>query len=118
MSAQSDLGVLGETLCARFFSARGWKILKQNLRTPFGEVDIIIERHGCLWAVEVKTRTALDHDWMPGIISHRQMRRVRNGLVWFAKDCGKYTCHSMKLCLAIVNPSAGKISLYLLPTEE
>lgn len=118
MTKNNQIGNLGENACAGFLASRGWKILKRNLRTPYGEVDIITERHGCLWAVEVKTRKAIDRDRIPGIISLRQRRRVRNGLVWFARECGKNTCRSMNLYLALIDLSEWKICFFQLPAED
>lgn len=49
-------GRLGEEEAAKYMKARGYSIIEKNFRTPFGEIDLIAERDGCLVFLEVKTR--------------------------------------------------------------
>ncbi len=51
-------GTKGENLAARFLKKRGFKIITQNYRTPFGELDIVAEDNGRLVFVEVRTLRA------------------------------------------------------------
>ncbi len=39
--------------------ADGFKHLKSNYKTPFGEADIVMERDGVIYFIEVKTRSGL-----------------------------------------------------------
>jgi len=49
----------GEDAAARHLKRLGWRILGRNLRTRFGEVDLVAQdRDGGLVFVEVKTGTA------------------------------------------------------------
>lgn len=49
-------GGFGEDLAERYLRARGYSVLEKNFRTPFGEIDLIAERDGCVVFLEVKTR--------------------------------------------------------------
>lgn len=49
-------GSRGEEIAAAFLRARDYRILYQNYRCPFGELDLIAEHQGVLVFVEVKTR--------------------------------------------------------------
>ncbi|HPN73032.1 MAG TPA: YraN family protein [Candidatus Omnitrophota bacterium] len=49
-------GGLGEDLAEKYLRARGYSVIEKNFRTPFGEIDLIAERDGCLVFLEVKTR--------------------------------------------------------------
>jgi putative endonuclease len=49
---------LGEEIAGQYLLSRGFSILEKNFRTPFGEIDIIACRDGCLSFAEVKTRTS------------------------------------------------------------
>ena len=51
------LGKKGEKLVAEYLKKQGFKILKKNYRTPFGEADIIAEDGDEIAFVEVKTRS-------------------------------------------------------------
>jgi putative endonuclease len=50
------LGRKGEKLATDYLKKRGYKILKRNYKTPFGEADIIAQDCEEVVFVEVKTR--------------------------------------------------------------
>ena len=49
-------GQIGENAAADVLRAKGYRILRQNYRCRYGEIDIIAERGGDVSFVEVKTR--------------------------------------------------------------
>lgn len=51
-------GAVYETLAAEYLKKQGYRILAQNFRTPFGEIDIIAQKDGTVVYVEVKYRKA------------------------------------------------------------
>lgn len=51
-----DSGRTGEDEAARFLINHGYRILKRNFRSKFGEVDIVAQEANTLVFVEVKTR--------------------------------------------------------------
>ena len=55
------LGRAGEIKAVKFLKKKGFKILKKNYQTPFGEIDIIAEDNGAIVFVEVKTRTSEEY---------------------------------------------------------
>lgn len=58
MNRKQALGRWGEAEAARYLTARGYRILGRNLRTPYGEIDILAQQSDQLVFVEVKTRTS------------------------------------------------------------
>ena len=56
MSQQSELGILGEELAAKFLEKNGYKIHVRNWRFKKGELDIVAEKNNTMIFVEVKTR--------------------------------------------------------------
>ena len=52
------LGRKGEKLVSEYLKKQGYKILKTNYRTPFGEADIIALDKDEVAFVEVKTRSS------------------------------------------------------------
>jgi len=47
-----------EAYAARALRARGYRVLLRNVRTPHGEIDLVLERRGTFAFVEVKARRA------------------------------------------------------------
>lgn len=54
------LGEKGEELARRFLKKKGYKLIKQNYKTPLGEIDIIAKDKDTLVFVEVKTRESIE----------------------------------------------------------
>ncbi len=52
------LGKRGERLVYKDLIKRGYKSIKRNFRTPFGEADIVVFDENKIKLVEVKTRTS------------------------------------------------------------
>ena len=53
---RKQLGFEGEALVAETLQAKGFEIVATNLRSRYGELDLVARRDGALWMVEVKTR--------------------------------------------------------------
>lgn len=52
------LGQWGEEMAASFLISKGYDILGRNIRTSYGEIDLIASKDQQLVFVEVKTRTS------------------------------------------------------------
>ena len=52
------LGLKGEKLAEKHLKKLGYKIIKTNYVTPFGEADIICSKNGAMVFAEVKTRSS------------------------------------------------------------
>lgn len=52
------IGAWGESVAAEYLEERGHTVIARNVRTPYGEIDIIAEKDGFTIFVEVKTRTS------------------------------------------------------------
>ncbi len=64
----------GERRAAWWLWLRGWKILDRRVRTPAGEVDLVVRKGTLVAFVEVKTRaTAAELDFA---IDERRLSRV------------------------------------------
>jgi len=54
--AHLEFAKFGEEKAVDFLKANGYKIIKQNYKTKFGEIDIIAKEKDTLVFLEVKTR--------------------------------------------------------------
>lgn len=52
----NSIGKTGEELARTYLDQKGYVILENNFRVPFGEIDIIAEKNNCICFVEVKSR--------------------------------------------------------------
>ena len=59
-----EIGAWGETLAAAWLAERGYEMVAQNVRTPFGEIDIVTRQGDVTIFVEVKTLTS-SRDFFP-----------------------------------------------------
>lgn len=50
-----EIGFLAENIAARHLVSKGYRIIGQNYRKPWGEIDIIAENEGTIVFVEVKS---------------------------------------------------------------
>jgi len=57
MSRNQRVGQWGEQAAADFLAERGYQLVARNVRTPYGEIDLIASKDGLTIFVEVKART-------------------------------------------------------------
>ena len=83
------LGRKGEDLTVAYLKKRGYRILKRNFRTPFGEADILAKQGDTYCLVEVKTR-ASDAFGLPSeAVNAAKRRRYHNIARYFCAARGE-----------------------------
>lgn len=58
MSRNQRIGGWGEQVAADYLAAHGYELLDRNLRTPYGEIDLVTRKDALIVFVEVKARTS------------------------------------------------------------
>ena len=58
MTRNQRIGRWGEQAAADYLTGRGYEIVSRNIRTPYGEIDLIAKKDGFMVFVEVKARTS------------------------------------------------------------
>ena len=53
-----ELGKIGESIALETAKRRGYQMLATNVRTPYGEIDLVLKTAHQLIFAEVKTRTS------------------------------------------------------------
>ncbi|WP_165848290.1 YraN family protein [Candidatus Cryosericum hinesii] len=71
------LGNAGEELAARWLTDHGFRVVARNLRTSYGELDVIVEKNGHVHVVEVKTRRGTGYGSPLEAIDHRKQEHLR-----------------------------------------
>lgn len=67
-------GRRGERVAGWWLRLKGWRVLERRVRTPVGEVDLVVRRGNLVAFVEVKTRaTGAELDFA---IDERRLARV------------------------------------------
>ena len=76
-SANRILGSAGEEIAAQWLSCRGFRIVARNVRTAYGELDLVAERAGVVHVVEVKTRRSTGFGVPLEAIDTRKQQHLR-----------------------------------------
>ena len=71
------LGNAGEELAARWLTDHGFRVVARNLRTIYGELDVVAEKNGHVHVVEVKTRRGTGYGSPLEAIDHRKQEHLR-----------------------------------------
>jgi putative endonuclease len=75
---KQTFGSWGELAAAQFLEKRGYEILERNVRTQYGEIDLIA-RHGItLVFVEVKTRSSTEFGYPEESITATKQQHMQD----------------------------------------
>ncbi len=58
MKTRSNIGAAGEKEASKYLQSKGYKIITNNFRSRFGEIDLIAKDKDTTVFVEVKTRSS------------------------------------------------------------
>jgi putative endonuclease len=74
---RTRLGSAGEELAAQFLVKKGYEILARNLKTKYGEVDLLALDHQTLVIVEVKMKRDSSFGPAVAMITAAKQRKLR-----------------------------------------
>lgn len=82
MSDRKNTGNLGEEIAAKFLENKGFFVIERNLRSKFGEIDIVAEKGENIHFIEVKTvsreNNQISRDWKPEDLIHpEKIEKIR-----------------------------------------
>lgn len=80
------LGRQGEEAAARYLQRKGMKIIARNLRTPVGEIDLVVRDRKILAFVEVKTRRGIAFGSPAEAVGPRKQRQIIRTAKWYLND--------------------------------
>lgn len=82
----TEIGKNGERKIAKYLEKHGHKIITQNYKTKFYEIDLISKKHEKIYFTEVKTRKNSDHGSPKEFIDKKKLEKMKLGAVSFMKS--------------------------------
>ena len=96
------VGKLGEVQARRYLENKGFKILEQNYRTRYGEIDLVGKEQNELVFIEVRTKTGNDFGTPEETLNKKKITKLRrNALAYTSKIGWKGTFRLDALCLIL-----------------
>ena len=80
------VGAWGEESAARYVTNRGYEVVSRNVRTPYGEIDIIAKSNDVLIFIEVKTLTSSRNFYPEHNITARKREHMLNAAQHYAAE--------------------------------
>jgi putative endonuclease len=77
MNHNQKIGSWGEQIAAEYLAQKGYAILGKNIRTPYGEIDIIARVEDVIVCVEVKARTSHSFGLPEEGLTRRKLSHMR-----------------------------------------
>ncbi len=83
LAGHLTLGRRGEALAADYLTKIGFKILERNLRTRYGEIDLVCLDRQIIVFVEVKTRSSSSYAAPREAVNLEKRRHLSKAALWF-----------------------------------
>ncbi len=83
---KKQLGKHGEERAARYLQKKGYKIIKTNYYTRYGELDIVCEKKGEIIFVEVKTRRTTTYGTPEESITYQKMQHIKKAALIYLNE--------------------------------
>ena len=95
-------GRLAERLAAWSCRLRGFRVVAERYRTPFGEIDLVLRRRSLVIFVEVKARASFDQAF--SALRPQQQIRLARAAEIFLRDHPIHAACAMRFDLIAVRP--------------
>ena len=107
---QKNLGKIGEDLALDFLKSHSFFIREKNYRSKFGEIDIIAEKKHCLYFVEVKTRSNLNHGEPYEAVNKRKIYHIKKASQYYLLK-NKFEGYKLKVAVFSILIEGEKIDM-------
>ena len=89
---QKLLGRAGERLTEKRYKKAGYEILARNLKTPFGEADLVAKKGDTVAFVEVKMRSSESFGAPRDAVTRAKQARYGKIALWYAQRARLENC--------------------------
>ncbi|MEK7570169.1 MAG: YraN family protein [Patescibacteria group bacterium] len=83
MGLTQERGKRGEDLAADFLRAKGYTIVARNVRSPFGEIDLVCKEQDSLVFVEVRYRASSAFGRPEETVVGHKLLRMQRSAEWY-----------------------------------
>ncbi|MEK7631409.1 MAG: YraN family protein [Patescibacteria group bacterium] len=83
MGLTQERGKRGEDLAADFLCAKGYRIIARNVRSPYGEIDLVCQERGTLVLVEVRYRASAAFGRPEETVVGQKLLRMQRSAEWY-----------------------------------
>ena len=95
-------GRFAETAARVLLALKGYRVLGRRVRTPYGEIDLVVRRGHVLVFVEVKARDEMAK--AAEAVSPRQRQRIVRAAAWWLARRPAFGNHLMRFDAVLVAP--------------
>ena len=109
-----EIGRLGENIARDYLENKGYKIIEQNYKTKYAEIDLIAQKENGLMLVEVRTKTGEQFGSPEETINKKKMRKLRmNALAYTSRIKWQGPYRIDAICVILdENHNLGRINHY------
>ena len=76
---------MGEELAREYLKKKGYKIVEQNYKTKYAEIDLVAKQKNELVLVEVRTKIGEDFGTPEETINNKKKRKLRGNALAYAR---------------------------------
>lgn len=103
IASTHERGRAAEEIAATYLTASGYQVLRRNIFTPFGEIDILAKQKDEYVCVEVRSRTRSSHTPPELSLNHKKYRHLVRSLLSLSQ------LHNRPTRIDLVTVEKGKV---------
>jgi putative endonuclease len=84
-------GAWGEKLAEEYLERKGYVVLARNIRTPYGEIDLLVRQEATLVFVEVKARSTRAYGLPEDSLTWRKQAHILDSSRYYLQEHPEYT---------------------------
>lgn len=107
MKSNFNSGIDAERIAEDYLVKKGFNILFKRAKTPYGEVDLILQKENLLVFVEVKFRTEEQVE----VISQAQKKRIINACQFLISKYPLYQNKDIRFDAVIISGAKNKLDV-------
>lgn len=102
------VGRWGEAAAVLFFTRRGDEVLQRNVRTKYGEIDLVVfSQEGILIFVEVKTRTNGAFGLPEEAVDARKLDHIFRSAEVYIEEQPQWAAHAWRIDVVAIQGQPG-----------
>ncbi len=102
MNQHNEVGKIGEDIAKRFLVKQGHKIIEQNYKTKYAEIDLITKKEKDLVFIEVRTKVGDSFGTPEETINKKKMRKLwGNAMAYMNRKKWVGSCRIDAICIVL-----------------